>query len=387
MPYFNYDVHAVDAGAASWWERRAFAGAWWALGRQDDRWTPPRYTAFRRDLNPAHNDHLARLAARLVHVEALHRTGVSRSRTDQQEIPLISVLERPLAAAVVTVDPRRRGQTAHLGLLHTAGDAEALERLFDYLTETLAEDGTHRVVGPAGLSPHLSSGALVDAWDAMPPQHTPTNPPYLPEMLGRDARVLQTGRLYGVEVAGGSVAGGKGEVGEVRVEPFAVARLAAELLPLLVTATENPAAGFPPPDPVEAAFLLRQAGPEAVGGLAVVGGAPAGFVLLAPGDGARLRAARGGRALWGRAWLALMRGRPARAGRLLFGGVQPAARRRGVGQALWVWALAAAAARGWQTLTVGPVWSPPAGESPAAAFLRAQGAAARQTYQLYEWSI
>ncbi|MCW5865275.1 MAG: hypothetical protein KIT52_19460, partial [Anaerolineae bacterium] len=282
MPYFNYDVHAVDAGAASWWERRAFAGAWWALGREDDRWTPPRYTAFRRELNPAHNDYLARQAARLVTIDALHRTGVSRSRTDQQEIPLTSVLERPLVAALAAADPRRRDQTAHLGLLHTAGDAEALERLFDYLTETLGEDDTHRIIGPVGLSPHLGGGVLADAWDAAPPQHTPTNPPYLPEMLERDAGVLQTGRLYAVDVAGGYPAGGWGEVNGVTVEAFAVARLAEDLLPLLIAATENPVAGFPPPDAAEAAFLLRQAGPGAVGGLAVVAGAPAGFVLLAP---------------------------------------------------------------------------------------------------------
>ncbi len=387
MPYFNYDIHAVDAGAASWWERRAFAGAWWALGREDDRWTPPRYSAFRRELHPAHNAHLARLAARLVTIDALHRTGVSRSRTDQQEIPLTSVLERPLLAALVAADPRRRDQTAHLGLLHTAGDAEALERLFDYLTETLGADDTHRIIGPVGLSPHLSSGVLADAWDAAPPQHTPTNPPYLPEMLERDAQVLQTGRLYAVDVAGGYPAGRRGEASGVTVEPFAVARLAEDLLPLLIAATENPVAGFPPPDAAEAAFLLRQAGPAAVGGLATVAGAPAGFVLLAPDEGARLRAARGGRRLWGRAWLALAGGRPTRAGRLLFGGVRPAARRQGVGRALWGWALAAAGARGWRTLTVGPVWSPPAGETAAAAFLRAHGAAARQTYRLYEWSI
>lgn len=385
MPYFNYDIHAVDAGAASWWARRAFAGAWWTLGRQDDRWTPPRYTALMRELNPAHNGHLARLAARLVTIDALHRTGVSRSRTDQQEIPLTSVLERPLVAALVAADPRRRDQTAHLGLLHTAGDAKALERLFDYLTETLGEDDTRRVIGPTGLSPHLGSGVLADAWDAAPPQHTPTNPPYLPEMLERDARVLQTGRLYAVDVAGGYLAGGRGEVSGVTVEAFAVGRLAEDLLPLLIAATENPVAGFPPPDAAEAAFLLRQAGPGAVGGLAVVAGAPAGFVLLAPDEGARLRAARGGQPLWGRAWLA--GGRPTRAGRLLFGGVRPAARRRGVGRALWVWALAAAGARGWRALTVGPVWSPPAGEAAAAAFLRAHAATARQSYRLYEWSL
>ncbi len=383
MPYFNYEVHAVDAGAASWWERRAFVRAWWALGRQDDRWTPPPYAAFQRDLNPRHNDHLARLRAQLIHIDALHRTGLSRSRTDQQEIPLTSVFERPLAAAFVATDPRRRDQTAHLGQLHTAGDAEALDRLFGYLAETLRAGGGQRVIGPVGLSPHLGSGVLADAWDAAPPRHTPNNPPYLPEMLERRARLLQTGRLYEAATA----AGGGAEVGGLQVKAFAVARLADDLRPLLVAAVENQPAGFPPPDAAEAAFLLRWAGPGAVGGLATVAGAPVGFVLLAPDDGARLRAARGGRPLGARAWLALLSRRPTIAGRLLFGGVLPAARRQGVGRALWAWALASGRAQGWRTLTVGPVWSPPGEPAAAAAFLRAQAAAARQTYRLYEWSI
>jgi GNAT superfamily N-acetyltransferase len=93
--------------------------------------------------------------------------------------------------------------------------------------------------------------------------------------------------------------------------------------------------------------------------------------------------------------VALGVGRPVAAGRLLFGGVLPAWRGRGVGAALWGWALAAARARGWRTLTIGPLWSPrrvsrvPAAdpEPLAAAFLLARGALPRQTYHLYEWSF
>ena len=379
MPYFNYDLHATPAGAASYWQRRAFLHAWWAIARDDERWTPPPYGRLWQALNPRHNSHLARLEATLLHLEALHYTGLQRSRTDQQEIPLTSVLSRPLAAAVVAGDPRRHDATAHLALPRLADEAEALDRLYDYLVETWGEADYHRAVGPVGLSPHLGSGLLVDAWDAPPPQHTPTNPPYLPELVERRARAVQTGRLYHVAVAAGAR-----PAAEVR--PFAVARLAGDLLPLLVAASEN-AAGFPAPDAAEAAFLLREVGPGAVGGLVEREGAPVGFVLLASDAAARLRAARGGRPLWGRAALALAGRRPVTAGRLLFAGVLPAWRGQGVGRALWAWALAAAAARGWATLTAGPVWLPRRGEPAAAAFLSARGAVARQTYRLYEWTF
>lgn len=387
MPYFNYTLHSLDPREASYWQRREFVHAWWAIGREDDRWTPPPYVWLQRELDPRRNDHLARLPAALIHVDALHRTGVRRSRTDQQEIPLTSIFERPLAAAVAAIDPRRKGRTAHLSLLHLAQDDEAFDRLYYHLVETLSAENYHRVVGPVGLSPHLGSGVLADSWNAWPPRHTPANPPYVPELVGRRLRVLQTGRLYHASVPTAAGALPPSTVAPVAVAPFDSARLAGDLLPLLAAATDNPTAGFPPPDAAEAAFLLRQIGPGAFGGLAERDGAPAGFVLLAPDDAGRLRAARGGRPLWGRAWLGLTRGRPARAGRLLFGAVASEARQQGIGRTLWAWALAEARARGWETLTVGPVWEPREGQSAAAAFLEAAGAAPRQTYQLYEWSF
>ena len=390
MPYFNYSLHAIDSAAASFWERRAFVHAWWAIGREDDRWTPPRYTHLRRELDPRHNDHLARLRAQFIHIEALYRTGLRRSRTDQQEIPLTSVLERPLAAAVAAIDPRRRGVTAHLGLLTLADDNEAFDRLYDHLSEALSAESFQRVVGPVGLSPHLGSGALIDAWDAWPPQHTAANAPYLPDLLQRRLRVLQHGRLYHAAVP----ARPDEAAGPATLRPLDTARLAGDLLPLLVAATDNPVAGFPPPDAAEAAFLLRAAGPAAFGVLAEMDGQPVGFALLAPDVAGRLRATRGGRPLWWRAALALWGGRPVNAGRLLFGAVTPAWRRQGIGRQVWAWALSAATARGWRSLAAGPVWlprDPPrnlTAEPPAAAlFLAGRGATARQTYRLYERSF
>lgn len=387
MPFFNYTTHAHDLSTAGYWPRREFLNAWWSLYHDDSRWTPPEYGRLRAALDPRHNDHLARLSATLIRVEALHRTGLRRSRTDQQEIPLTSILESTLAAAVLLIDPRRRGRSAHLALPHFANDAEAFDRLYYHLVETLSEGGYRRVVGPLGLSPHLGSGLLVDGWDEPAPLHTPSNPPYAPELVERRWRPLQEGRLFRVDVPAGAA---NEPPGPAHVRPFDPVRLAGDLLPLLAAATDNPTAAFPPPDAAEAGFLLRLLPGHVVGLLAEVDGAPAGFVLLGVDTGPRQRATRGGRSLWRRGlWAAGSRIGPARqapGGHIFFGAVLPAWRGRGIGGQLWAHARRVAAGRGWPTLTVGPVWQPPVGVSPAVAFLAGR-AAARQTYRVYEWSF
>ncbi len=387
MPFFNYALHAHDLSAAGYWQRREFLRAWWSLYRDDSRWTPPDYSRLRAALDPRRNEHLARLSATLIHVDALHRTGLRRSRTDQQEIPLTSIVEYPLAAAVLLIDPRREGRTAHLALSHFANDAEAFDRLHSHLTESLSNDNYRRVVGPVGLSPYLGSGLLVDGWDEPAPLLTPSNPPYTPELVERRWRPLQAGRLYRAEVPTPLP---DAPPGPAHVVPFDPARLAGDLLPLLVAATDNPTAAFPPPDAAEAAFLLRLLPDNLSGLLAEVDGEAAGFVLLGADTSPWLRATRGGRSLWRRGlWAAARRLAPAGrvdSGHIFFGAVLPAWRGRGISGQLWAQGLRAAAGRGWRSVTVGPVWTPPAGMSPAVAFLAGR-AAARQAYRLYEWSF
>lgn len=386
MPFFNYTLHVHDAGATSYQERRAFLRAWWSLYRDDSRWTPPDYARLRREFDPRRNDHLARLDADLLTIDAQHRTGVSRSRTDQQEIPLTSVFERTLVAAVAVSDPRRKGKTAHLALPHLSADKEAFDTLYYHLVESFTARGIHRVIAPVGLSPHLGSGLLIDSWDEWPPLHTPSNPPYLPELMDARFRPLQDGRIYRLATPAQLPVMSSGPA---TVNPFDPARLADDLLPLLIAATENGTAGFPPPDAAETAFLLRMlASRDLRGFLAEIDGTAAGFALVGPDDAGRFRATDGGRSWWRRGLYAAKARLPGNnrvaSGRVFFAAVLPAWRRQGIGAQLWDHVLAWAGECGWASLTIGPLWRAASGMSAAETFVAKRAAEARQTYRLYE---
>ncbi len=278
VPYFNHAIIARDAATASWLDRRDFARNWWRLYEDDQRWTPPAYSTLTRELQPGRNPHLARLMPGLVRVEALYRTNIRTSRQDQP-VPLANVFEQPLAAAVYTLDPRRTDRAGYLALLQTSSDEEGLQRLLSHAREAMRPLRVKRVIGPVGMSPHLDSGVLVDSWDAWPPLHTPSNPPYLPERLAQRMDLLQTGRLYQAAVPDSPLA----TDGPAALEPLEPARLAGDLLPLLGEATANPTAGFVTPDEAEAAFLLRWlGGRDLLGWTAVIDNQPVGFVLLGP---------------------------------------------------------------------------------------------------------
>jgi GNAT superfamily N-acetyltransferase len=379
MPYFNYRVHITPAEDATYWQRREFLGAWWSIYAGDPRWTPPDYRHLDRDLQPRHNSHLARLRALTVYVDALHRTGLRPARQDQV-LPIAEILERPLAAAVALIDPRRSDDTATLALLQTANDAEALERLLDALGDSLRRSGIRRLLGPTGLSPYLGSGLQIDGWNLWPPAFAPSNPPYVPELLTGLMQPVRSGTLYQAVVPADAPA----PAGPAVLRPLEPSRLASDLNPLWAAILSDGLPGFPPPDEAETAYLLRAAGdPARSGWLAEQDGRAVGFVLFGPDTGAALRRARGGRRPHRRAWLSAER-RLARgnAGRLLFGGVLPGAQRQGIGRQLWSAILESARAAGWSTISVGPVWS-----VPGQAFLAAQGAAAVGTAELVEWTL
>lgn len=286
-----------------------------------------------------------------VWVEALPRAPFHRG----------SSLEQPVAAVAVRRDPVQRG-TAYLTMLHAANDRGALAALLDALSEHLRPQGVRTLVGPTHLLPHLGGGALVSHWHLPPPVDTPYTPPYLSEHLDALMAPVGEGRLFVLEATASKT------LWTVETAALEPSRLAGDLLPLFQVAT----AALPvlsPPDEAEARATLRWWEPgRPVGLLALADGAPVGFALLygdaEPGSGLQLRRPK------------LRRGR-------LVGGVLPSYRQQGLGRALLMRALAAAQARGWTHLSVGPV----ATGSGAEGFLKVCGAVPEQRYTLYKAAL
>jgi len=107
-----------------------------------------------------------------------------------------------------------------------------------------------------------------------------------------------------------------------------------------------------------------------------------GFVVVQPDLAPLLRHTGGGRHLPLRWFAAWARRRPARRGRLLFGAVDPAWRRQGIGAQLLAQTLHHAVGAGWTELACGPY----AVATPAVSFLQRAGAYAKQRYALFEWN-
>lgn len=391
--YFNYSTRIAE----SWWERRDFVQRWWRLNAADGRWTPPDYplicqalvgrysAAPQQDAQPAQipsRDHVARQRPALVYVEALP----GRPRGEGETMRMSPVLmEEPVAAAAVMADPRRHDRTAYLSLLSCANDEESLDRLLAVAQEQAWNLGCDRLMGPVGLSPYLSYGALMDHFHLSPPQYTPYNAPYLPDVLQSSLHAIHTTQLYHVHVHSALAnydtmrqTGADG--GPAQLVPLDPMRLADDLL-LLLAGVLGDDSHFPAPDAIEARFLLAwwSSAPLA-GWLALMEGTPVGFVLVQPDQARLMRWTKGGRPLWRRGWLAWQRRTSrGRAGRILAGGVLPAWRGQGIGTQLWRQTIRQAAAQGRETLTVGPL--DPTSE--AAAFLHARGAVPQQRYTLY----
>lgn len=371
--YFN----TTTGVAAGWWDRRSFVRKWWHIYRDDPRWVPPYYPALLQALSPGSDPHLDRLSAAPVYAEALPRRHLGPEDYHLYAQPAI---EQPVAAAVALCDPRRDDGAGYLALLHVVNDRGSLEPLLERAAEEMRSVGCRFLIGPTGLSPHLGTGLLHDQWDELPPVHTPYQPPYAPEIVGATLRPKASSQLYSLSVPGDAV-----PVPDVpaRVEPLEPRRLVQDSLPLLAAACSE-WAGFPPPDALEAAFLLRWISVwPCEGWLALMDDTPVGFVLLQPDLAPRLCLANGGRNPAWRLWLMLMRQRPVRSGRLLFGAVLPDWRGRGIGRQLLAAARCTARAHGWSTLTIGPLPT----RGPAGAFLENHGAQSRRSYRLYQYEF
>ncbi|MBX3000074.1 MAG: GNAT family N-acetyltransferase [Caldilineaceae bacterium] len=375
--YFNYRFQLAEGS----WQRRDFAGRWWRIYENDPRWTPPLWSDWRSALEPDRTPHLARLDPLLLYGEALPRRTQPHS-PQRSDLPTLSsaLFEESIVAGLLLRDRRRRDGAAYAACLHVANDAETLSRFLMTAREFLQPAGVRQLILPTGISPYLGTGVLQDHFHRWPPLHSPYNPPYLPELIMEICRPLGRSLLYEVEVARLLE---KERDGPATLHPFEPRRLAGDLLPLFQQ-TMPTWADFPPPDEPETVFLLKWISRWPLAGwLAEVEEQPVGFVLLQPDLAAILRRGRGGRQLWGRAWLAWRARQGVKAGRLLFGGVAPSQRRQGIGRQLWRRALRHSYESGWDRLSVGPFPSTALVNN----FLEAQGVKPQRTYLLHRYEF
>lgn len=362
---------------------------WWRIFSKDPHWVPPYYPIFRRELEPAKNSHLRRLEPAYIYDEALPISTASRqlykeSSQSQSAIPFQVTTETSVAAGIALTDPRRADASGYLALLHVGNDAEALERFLFEASEILAELGCQQIIAPTGLSPHLGSGLLVDHWNLNPPLYTPYQPPYMAEIFSGLMQPFASSRLYHIAVnSEGDNPSNRSFKYGIQFEAFTGLGKIIQETHLLISAFPE-WAGFAPPDREEIDFILRWVSHwKTLGWVALREGRAVGFILLQPDLSAPLRAADGGKKLLYRFFLNMAGGLPTKKGRILLGGVLPEWRGRGIGSELFHRAVSAGREQGWQEITVGPL---PAG-SEAAPFFEDHGAAAMQTYTLYNKDI
>ena len=341
-PYFNHRAYQAEGP----WSRRTFVGKWRRLGGRDPLWRPPPPSILRRTLSD--------LSPTCLWLEALPKDPSFRG----------SSLEVPVATAAVRQDTQNPG-TGYLTLLEFVNDRDTLRALLEHLSETLRPHGIRTLLGPTHLLPHLGSGTLSSHWQLPPPADTPYNSPYVSEHLDALMSPVDTLSLFHFETSqvekrptGGAV---------VKVQALEPQHL-SNTLPLLPTAFS--ATTLAPPDAAEARAILRWLEPQRPFGflasLQNAPGIPVGFALLYPDSGPRTR----------------LRRKRVRTGRIL-GGVLPNAQRQGVGRTLLSAALTEARARGWDSVSVGPVSQ----KGDAAAFLEACGGVRQQGYTLYKTKL
>ena len=296
--YYNYNTHLADG----WWGRREFMRSLWRLYGDDRRWVPPYYPLLGRMLRPGDCPHVERQAPVLIHLDALPQRKTAGGYS-------MAIMEGPVAATALLVDPRRRDGTGYLALLGCANDAETFERLAGVAMEQAAMRGCQRLWGPVGFSPHLSAGMLESHYHHTPPLHSPYNPPYLPEVVAGMMEPAAEGYIYRLPIRDAVTTDGP-----ARIMPATTDQLAGDLLPLLALACPWREL-FPQPDAEEAAFLARWLGvwPLMVWA-AEVEGEPVGLLVMQADVAGSVARARGGRNPIWRAWLGWRARRPVAGG-------------------------------------------------------------------------
>lgn len=372
--FYNLRYELAENGLERW----GFLQTWWRIYRHERRWAAPYYPALKEALNPESNPHLKRMEPRLVFTR-----GVARERLQNTEDEVLFAhsglgvaSEAILSCALLLYDRRRSDGSAYLALFHSQNTPSGLEGLLYFASEELSYSGARRILGPVGISPFINSGVLTNLWNHTPPTYAAYNPPFLPDLM---SQVMEPGPLRHIYRLPVTADNGPVFSGPARLEPLEIQRLANDMLDLLQVACLS-LEEYPPPDVLEANFLLKwiQQWPH-WGWLAKIDDHPAGFVLLQPDFSPWLQRTRGGRTLWQRLVLKLLRNQPTRCGRVIFGGVAADYRRQGIARQLWQQVLRFARLQGWESLSIGPLPE----TSPAARFCTKQGGLPEQQYRLY----
>lgn len=378
VEYFNFQTeHAANRS-----QRRAFLNRWWSLGCDDSGWTPPHYPLLRQHVVNASHRHLERLEGLFLSQEAVRRQRGSNSLDLHAWVDSGGMggasLGIATAAAGIVLDKRLEPGTAYLFSPHIINDPACAESLLDALAAACAELGISRMVGPSSFSPYLQSAVQLDYWHQPTPNLAGSNPPYLPEMLAQHMQPVEPiSHLWQLPIPGHDAL--PTQTSGLKFETLELSRLAGDLLPLMVAACES-SPGFPPPDALEAGFILAHLPQGSFSRLAVLAGEPVGFVVLSPEISPAMRRWRGGRNPAARLLLDLALRRPFQHGRIYFAGVSPRFRRQGIGSQLLRQAARLAQAQAWRSLVSCPL----ADGSPGAALLAGAGAHLRTAYQFFE---
>jgi GNAT superfamily N-acetyltransferase len=377
VAYINYHYTVAE----SRWGLNNFLSNWWRIYNKDPHWAPPYYPLLRQSLDPSKNEHLARLSALIAHSTALPRK--ISANMDQGEVNLEGIsFERPVSAGILLKDPRRLDRTAHLAELHCVNDIESLERFLEYLSDHMASIGCNQLLCPIGISPYIRTGSLESHWNRTPPLYSSYNPPYLPEMLNSTMDKICTFKLYQFNVPKELPPAPGNAAILIPLNPNNLSNKVSELIMALGSdiSLNYQSANFPPPDDLEIEFLFRWIKNWPIyGWLAVVEDITVGFVLLQPDLVSKLKQTNGGKSLLWRIWLEFTKRSSTLQGKVVFGGVHPDWRGRGIGRQLIHQTLITAKDQGWRRVSIGPL-SNKNGE-----ILEHMGARPLQVYSLYKW--
>lgn len=294
MAYFNYSTH----WPTDWWAKRSFIHAWWRIYADDPRWVPPDYREWQRLITSSHGAaYWRRINAQPLYLEALPAgRRQTHAVTAPPSLATGAVFETSVAATVLLCEPAHDG-AAYLSMLHCVNDEETLERLLAAAIEQSMEAGCTRLIGPTGIIPGWCAGALTNFFHVVPPNHTPYNPPYLPDLLGATMDVCHRTVLLRLPVTGVA----HQTTGPARIQPLNLAALYDDsdsaLLPLL-NAALAPHACAPDLSADAAALLVRWVTVfPTVGWVASIDERPVGFVVVQPDLAPAMRRFGGGRPL------------------------------------------------------------------------------------------